>query len=47
MNCKYKDAYRMKVKEWKSKYHENRNHEKGGMSILISDKRDLKTRNVI
>lgn len=47
MNFKYKATYRMKVKEWKRKYHENSNNKKNGMAILISDKIYFKIRSII
>ena len=37
-----KDTYRLKVKGWKNIFHGNGNQKKAGVSILTSDKIDLK-----
>ena len=37
----------MKVKEWKKIFHANRNQKKAGVAIFISDKIDLKIKNII
>ena len=36
------DTYRLKVKGWKKIFHANRDQNKAGVSILISDKIDFK-----
>ena len=41
-----RDTYRLKVKGWKKIYHANRDQKKAGVSILISDKIDFKTKAV-
>ena len=37
-----KDTYRLKVRGWKNIFHANGKQKKPGVSILISDKIDLK-----
>ena len=37
-----KDTYRMKVREWKTVFHANRNNKTTRVAILISDKITLK-----
>ena len=37
----------MKVRRWKKIFHANGNQKKGGETILISDKIDLKIKNII
>ena len=41
-----RDTYRLKVKGWKKIYHANRDQKKAGVTILISDKIDFKTKPV-
>ena len=41
------DTYRLKVRGWKKIFHANRNQKKPGVAILISDKIDLKIKNII
>ena len=41
-----KDTYRLKVKGCKKIFHANRDQKKAGVAILISDKIDLKTKDV-
>ena len=41
-----RDTYRLKVKGWKKIFHANRDQEKAGVAILISDKIDFKTKAV-
>ena len=41
-----RDKYRLKVKGWKKISHANRNQKKAGVTILISDKIDFKTKAV-
>ena len=36
-----RDAYRLKVRDWKSIFHANGNQKKAGVAILISDKIDF------
>ena len=40
------DTYRLKVKSWKKTFHANRDQKKAGVTILISDKIDFKTKAV-
>ena len=42
-----KDTYKLKVREQKNKFHANGKQKKAGVAILISDKIDLKLKNVI
>ena len=42
-----KDTYRLKVRGWKSVFDANGKQEKAGVAILISDKVDLKIKNII
>jgi len=37
-----KNTYRMKVRGWKNIFHANGKQKKAGVTILISDKKDLK-----
>ena len=39
-----KDTHRLKVRGWKNTFHGNRNDKKARVTILISDKVDLKQR---
>ena len=39
-----KDTYRLKVREWEKIFHANRPDKKAGITILISDKIDFKTK---
>ena len=41
-----KDTYRLKVREWKNIFHANGNQKKARVAILISDKIDLKVKEV-
>ena len=45
-HLKTRDTYRLKVKGWKKIFHANRDQKKEGVAILISDKRDFKTKAV-
>ena len=45
-HCRPKDTYRLKVRGWKNIFHANGKHKKAGVAIFISDKIDLKIRNV-
>ena len=38
--------YRLKVREWKNIFHANGKQKKAGVAILISDKIDLKIKNI-
>ena len=40
-HLKTRDTYRLKVKGWKKIVHANRDQEKAGVAILISDKIDF------
>ena len=40
------DTYRLKVRGWKKIFHANGNQKKDGVAILISDKIDVKIKNV-
>ena len=41
-----KDTYRLKVRGWKNIFHANRKEKKAGLSVLISDKIDLKIKKI-
>ena len=41
-----KDTYRLKLIGWKNIFHANRKQKKAGVAILISDKIDLKIKNI-
>ena len=41
-----KDTYRLKVRGWKNIFHANRKQKKAGVAILMSDKIDLKIKNI-
>ena len=41
-----KDTYRLKVRGWKNVIHANGKQKKAGVAILISDKIDLKLKNI-
>ena len=41
-----KDTYKLKVRGWKNIFHANGNQKKPGVAILISDKIDLKIKNI-
>ena len=43
---KTRNTYRLKVKGWKKIFHANRDQNKAGVAILISDKIDFKTKAV-
>ena len=40
------DTYRVKMREWKNIFHANRKEKKAGVVCLISDKIDLKIKNI-
>ena len=42
-----RDTYNLKAKGWKKIFHANRNQKKAGVAILVSDKIDLKIKNII
>ena len=41
-NFRPQDTYRLQIRGWKNKFHANRKQKKAGVTILISDKTDLK-----
>ena len=41
-----KDKYKLKVREWKNIFHANGKQKKSGVAIFISDKIDLKIKNI-
>ena len=41
------DTYRLKMRVWKNIFHANGKQKKAGVAILISDKVDLKIKNII
>ena len=41
-----KDTYRLNVRGWKNIFHANGKHKKAGVAIFISDKIDLKIKNI-
>ena len=43
---KTRDTYRLKVKGWQKSFHANSDQKKAGITILISDKIDFKTKAV-
>ena len=43
-HLKTRDTYRLKVKGWKKIFHANRDQQKAGVAIFISDKIDFKTK---
>ena len=45
-HLKTRDIYRLKVKGWKKIFHANKDQQKAGVAILISDKIDFKTKAV-
>ena len=42
-----RDTYRLKVRGWKKIFHANGNQKKAAVAILISDKIDFKTKNIM
>ena len=42
-----KDTHRLKVKGWKKIFHANGREKNSGVAVLISDKKDFKTRAII
>ena len=46
-HLRHKDTYRLKVRGWKNIFHANRKLKKAGVVILLSDKTDLKIKNII
>ena len=40
------DTYRLKVRGWEKVFHTNENQKKTGVAFLISDKIDLKIKNI-
>ena len=45
-NFRPRDTYRLKVRGWKKIFHANGNQKKAGIAVLISDKIDLKIKNI-
>ena len=43
---KPKDTYRLKARGWKNIFHTNEKQKKAGVAILMSDKIDLKIKNI-
>ena len=43
-HLKTRDTYRLRVKGWKKTFHANRDQKKAGVTILISEKIDFKTK---
>ena len=41
-----KDTYRLKVRGWKNIFHANGKQKKAGVAILLSDKIDIKIKNI-
>ena len=41
-----KNTYRLKVRGWKNIFHADEKQKKAGVTILISDKRDLKIKKI-
>ena len=46
-HLKSRDAYRLKVKDWRKIFHANEDQKKGGVAILISHKIDFEIKTVI
>ena len=44
IHLKTKDTYRLKVKGWKKIFNAHADQKKAGVAILISDKKDFKTK---
>ena len=42
-----RDTYKLKVRGWKKIFHANGNQKKAGVAILISEKIDLKLKNIL
>ena len=42
-----RDTYRLKVRGWKKIFHANGNQKRAGVTILISEKIDLKTKTIL
>ena len=43
---RYRDTYRLKVREWKKEFHVNGNQKKAGVAIFISNKTDFKIKTI-
>ena len=43
---RHRDTYRLKVRGWKKIFHANGNQKRAGVAILLSDKIDIKIKNV-
>ena len=46
LHFRAQDTYRLKVREWKNIFHANGKQKKAGVTILISDKTDLKIKKI-
>ena len=46
MHFRPKDTYRLKVRRWKNISHANGKQKKAGVAILLSDKIDIKIKNI-
>ena len=45
-HLKSKDIHRLKVKGWNNIFHTNNREKKAGVAVLVSDKIDIKTKNI-
>ena len=45
-HCRPKDTYRLKVRGWKNIFHASGKQSKAGVAILLSDKTDLKIKEI-
>ena len=45
-HCRAKDIYRLKMRGWKKIFYANGNDKKLGVTILVSDKIDFKTKSI-
>lgn len=45
-NFRYNDTNQLKVQGWRNRYNSNTNEKKAGITILLSDKAYVSTRNV-
>ena len=45
-HLKPRDTYRLKVKGWKTLFHENEDQKEAGVAILISDKTDFEIKSM-
>ena len=47
IHFRFTGTHRLKVKGWKKIFHANRNQNRAGVAVLISDKIDFKLKTVI